>query len=138
MCGRGGHREKPKAHSFVPIREIAFAPQDADLAAASSRLHDRKRTVPDVNGGLVKFFLNSFETNLAERYGLRPVELKVLEHLVGGLTRDEIAERASLSIHTVNTHLTNAYRKLGVRNAAEAVAKISRHQFELRIPDAFC
>jgi hypothetical protein len=42
--------------------------------------------------------------------------------LVSGLRNREIGEAMFVSTDTVKTHLANVYRKLGVRNRAEAVA----------------
>jgi DNA-binding NarL/FixJ family response regulator len=52
-------------------------------------------------------------------------ELQVLEHLADGLTDREIAEALVISPRTVETHVGNILRKLGVRNRAEA-ARIYR------------
>ena len=50
-------------------------------------------------------------------------ERETLEFLVQGLTTKEIGERLGLSIHTVDTHLRNIYRKLHVHSRSAAVAK---------------
>jgi DNA-binding NarL/FixJ family response regulator len=47
-------------------------------------------------------------------------ELEVLSHLADGLTDREIAEALMISPRTVETHVSNVLRKLGVRNRAEA------------------
>ncbi len=56
-------------------------------------------------------------------YGLTSREREVLELMVEGLIKKEIADRLSLSFHTVDTHLRNIYGKLHVRNRTEAVGK---------------
>jgi DNA-binding NarL/FixJ family response regulator len=53
---------------------------------------------------------------------LRERELEVLRLLASGFTNKEIAEQLFLSPDTVKTHLSNAYRKLGVSDRAHAVA----------------
>ena len=46
--------------------------------------------------------------------------------VASGATNREIAERLFLSPHTVKEHTSSLYRKLGVRNRAEAVQKAQR------------
>ncbi|MEU1517568.1 response regulator transcription factor [Streptomyces sp. NPDC005811] len=50
-------------------------------------------------------------------------ELDVLKHLVSGLSNPEMAELLSLSRHTVKQHTSTVYRKLGVRNRAQAASR---------------
>jgi DNA-binding NarL/FixJ family response regulator len=54
--------------------------------------------------------------------GLTVRESEAIALLVLGLRNREIAESMYVSVDTVKTHLRNAYRKLQVRNRAEAVA----------------
>ena len=53
-------------------------------------------------------------------------ELEVLELVAAGLTNEAIAERLSLSVRTVERHLTNLYAKLGVSGKAGRAAAAAR------------
>jgi LuxR family maltose regulon positive regulatory protein len=50
-------------------------------------------------------------------------ELAVLRFLPSHMTNQEIAEALFLSINTVKTHLRSTYRKLGVANRRQAIAR---------------
>jgi DNA-binding CsgD family transcriptional regulator len=54
--------------------------------------------------------------------GLTPREAEILRLLAGGRTNREIADTLVLSVHTIERHLANAYRKIGARNRADATA----------------
>ena len=58
--------------------------------------------------------------------GLSGREREVLELIATGATNGEIASRLYLSPHTVKEHTSSLYRKLGVRNRAEAVQRAQR------------
>ncbi len=53
--------------------------------------------------------------------GLTPREQEVLGHLTRGCTNKEIAQNLSISEKTVNSHLTNIFRKLKVVRRLEAI-----------------
>ena len=55
---------------------------------------------------------------------LTPQELQVAMTVAGGATNKEAAASLFLSTKTVEFHLTNAYRKLGVRSRAELVRRV--------------
>jgi DNA-binding NarL/FixJ family response regulator len=57
-----------------------------------------------------------------ERQGLTRRERQVLGELRRGYTNREIAQRLNVSIPTVNKHVQQVLRKLGVRTRAQAVA----------------
>jgi pimeloyl-ACP methyl ester carboxylesterase/DNA-binding CsgD family transcriptional regulator len=57
---------------------------------------------------------------------LSPRELEVLELVAAGLTNEAIAERLSLSIRTVERHLSNVYVKLRVSGKAGRAAAAAR------------
>ena len=50
-------------------------------------------------------------------------ELEVLTLLASGRPNKEVARDLFISVGTVKTHTNNIYRKLGVRNRAEALAR---------------
>jgi DNA-binding CsgD family transcriptional regulator len=58
------------------------------------------------------------------RTGLSEREIEVLQLAGTGLTNREIAERLSLSQHTIARHLANARVKLGAANRTEAAVKL--------------
>jgi len=57
--------------------------------------------------------------------GLTAREQEVLEQLTNGKGNKEIARALNLSPDTVKTHLSNLYRKMGVKNRTQAVAKLA-------------
>ena len=56
--------------------------------------------------------------------GLTAREAEVLRLVAAGRTNKEIASELVLSVHTVERHLANAYRKMSVRNRADATAYV--------------
>ena len=52
------------------------------------------------------------------RAELTPTERRVAELAASGLTNQEVAERAFLTVKGVEANLTRAYRKLGIRSRA--------------------
>ncbi len=56
-------------------------------------------------------------------YRLTARERQILQLLVQGLIKKQIAEHLSLSFHTVNNHERKLYRKLKVHTRSAAVAK---------------
>jgi DNA-binding NarL/FixJ family response regulator len=59
-----------------------------------------------------------------KRTGLSEREVEVLQIAASGSTNREIAERLSLSQHTIARHLANARAKLGAANRTEAAVKL--------------
>jgi DNA-binding NarL/FixJ family response regulator len=58
--------------------------------------------------------------------GLTAREREILVLIATGATNAEIASRLFLSRHTVKDHISALYRKLGVRNRAQAVQRSQR------------
>ncbi|MEU5060142.1 MULTISPECIES: response regulator transcription factor [unclassified Streptomyces] len=54
---------------------------------------------------------------------LSPRELDILQHVASGLSNPEVAASLNLSRHTVKQHTSAVYRKLGVRNRAQAASR---------------
>lgn len=64
--------------------------------------------------------------------GLSARELEILRMLARGYRASEVAEGLYVSIKTVKNHLTSIYAKLGVKTAAQAVAKAYQEGLALR------
>jgi DNA-binding CsgD family transcriptional regulator len=54
---------------------------------------------------------------------LTPRESDVIRFIARGCTYVQVADRLGISLHTVTSHVKNAYRKLGVRSGAAAVMR---------------
>ncbi len=55
-------------------------------------------------------------------------ESEVLELVAAGLSNLEVGHMLGLGVNTIKTHLRNAYRKVGVKNRAQAAAYVLRHR----------
>jgi DNA-binding NarL/FixJ family response regulator len=78
-----------------------------------------------MNGRIARRVLEMFSklTPKHNDYHLTEREREILHHMVGGFIKKEIADKLSLSVHTVDTHLRNIYAKLEVNTRTGAVAK---------------
>jgi DNA-binding NarL/FixJ family response regulator len=105
-----------------------ISPEAAKAAGAAGFVHkdwsaaDVARAVRMVGMGMTVFSpkTESAPASLSER------ERDVLSLIAGGATNKEIATRLYLSPHTVKDHTSSLYRKLNVRNRAEAVQRAER------------
>jgi DNA-binding NarL/FixJ family response regulator len=67
------------------------------------------------------------ERSGAKALGLTEREVTILGALARGLSNDEIAKEFWVAPQTVKFHLTNIYRKLGVKNRTEATRIAYQH-----------
>lgn len=83
-----------------------------------------------MNAQIARMVLDRFAALSApkEDYGLTEREREVLQLMVNGLIKKEIADKLSLSYHTIDTHLRNIYQKLHVHTRAGAVVKAVRER----------
>ena len=72
-----------------------------------------------------------FELDAVElrRLGISKREYEVLELMASGLSNQEIADGAYLSINSVKTYIRSAYRKIGVQRRTQAVLWATRNGF---------
>jgi DNA-binding NarL/FixJ family response regulator len=71
--------------------------------------------------------LEDTERSGAKALGLTEREVTILGALARGLSNDEIAKEFWVAPQTVKFHLTNIYRKLGVKNRTEATRLAYQH-----------
>ncbi len=98
----------------------------------SASLSDIARAIQDVHAGgapmtprVARKVLERFaQANAPARdISLSPRERQILELMIEGQLNKQIADRLSVSIHTVDFHLRSIYAKLEVNSRSEAVAK---------------
>ena len=131
---------KPLRNEMAPAGALAVASAaNAIPHAAASRLIRRKTSGFGVRGnppartarsGFSRELRAAGEAHLARNGSspslqiLTPQELQVALTVAGGATNREAAAALFLSTKTVEFHLSNTYRKLGVRSRAELVRRV--------------
>jgi DNA-binding NarL/FixJ family response regulator len=58
---------------------------------------------------------------------LSQAELRVADAVAGGLTNREVAATLLISVKTVDFHLQQIYRKIGVRSRTELAVRMAGH-----------
>lgn len=78
-----------------------------------------------MNSSIAFKVLEMFKNFIPQKkdYNLSSREIEILQLLVEGLPKKLIADRLSISYHTVDSHLRKIYEKLKVHSASSAVAK---------------
>jgi ATP/maltotriose-dependent transcriptional regulator MalT len=94
------------------FREIGAEAERARAESMLEKLRESTRT-PDATGGPLAALSNR--------------ELEVLDLVAQGLTNRDIAGRLVLSEHTVNRHVANILRKLGLSSRAAAASLAGRY-----------
>ena len=64
-----------------------------------------------------------------KEHGLSPRESEIIALIAQGLSNQEVAQRAFLSINSVKTFIRSAYRKIGVQRRTQAVLWATEHGF---------
>ncbi|WP_412539204.1 LuxR C-terminal-related transcriptional regulator [Longispora sp. K20-0274] len=111
----------PHAHRWIVIGPAVSSAGPVALVLARAGA-DPRRTAGwlELAGTMVAG--TPWEVPEARTPGLTRREQEVLELAVGGASAKDIAERLFIGERTVETHLANIYRKLGVRSRIELVA----------------
>ena len=108
--------------------QTEILPKIEELRLLSLLAH---RRIEEVSGGFIpqpdKFrpLLVAPVVNAGGLDDLTPREREVLFLIARGLSRKECARMCLISVHTVSEYAKSAYRKLGLRNRAEAAALVA-------------
>ena len=98
----------------------------ADPADILRAIQDVKQGGAPMSNQIARRVVQSFREksgDMSKLEGLSQREEEILQNLSKGYSTKEIAERLSVSVNTVRTHLQHIYEKLHVRSRTEAVAK---------------
>ncbi len=97
---------------------------------------DLVKGIENVHRGEVVTELRALDESQADQgawpgreHGLTQREAEVVALITQGLTNQEIADRAYISINSVKTYIRTAYRKIGVTRRSQAVSWGMRHGF---------
>jgi len=100
---------------------LKTSPVDRIVESIHEALAGGAPMTPRVASSVLQMFSKMAQPK--QDYGLTEREQKILELMTQGLIKKEIADKLSLSYHTVDTHLRNIYTKLHVHSRTGAVAK---------------
>ena len=127
------HARGDTAIDFEHARSLAAQMPDARLTALESRNHILLADEPAWGVFLheVAAFMEPDRSPAADARDddvatLSAREREVLHLAADGLSNDQVAERLSLSVRTVERHLSNAYLKLGISGKAARTAAVAR------------
>lgn len=97
-------------------------PQDL-LNAIAEALQGGAPMTPSIARQVLRYIGSIDHKKKTEDFNLTAREREILSLLVEGLSYKMIANKCSISIPTVNTHIQHIYEKLQVNTAVEAVTK---------------
>ncbi|MCC7020859.1 MAG: hypothetical protein IT332_13945 [Ardenticatenales bacterium] len=107
----------------IALPDDALAGYVAELLAAASHEAGRRAAATHGDGDLdARSADGAKHANARLLEPLSPRELEVLAAVAAGETNHEVAERLTIALSTVKTHVNNIYGKLGARNRTQAVA----------------
>ena len=73
-------------------------------------------------------YLKNYLPDQAETFTLSGREQDILKKMVLGLKNKEIADQLFISENTVKTHISNIFKKFGVKNRAQAIIYVMGHK----------
>ncbi len=112
--GRHDRARREIEAALAGFQELGADGESARAEAMLGKLRRTRATLPT----------EAVDTPLGE---LSKRELEVLSLVAEGLTNHDIAQRLVLSEHTVNRHVANILRKLGLPSRAAAASLAGRH-----------
>ncbi len=110
---------------------VAYLGKRIDLAALGSTI----REIVDGTFSMETLGLSGSPGGRSAREaGLSARETEILKRVASGRSNREIAGELWLSEHTVKYHLTNVYRKIGVKGRTDAARYAFEHALVDRVP----
>ena len=105
------------SYDLANYKDIAFGLGVKDFINKSIERDDLIRRIKNVYQGKSKESTKSIKDPLTNR------ELEVLEELIKGSRKKDIAQKLYISERTLYNHISNIYDKLGAKNIVEAYNK---------------
>jgi DNA-binding CsgD family transcriptional regulator/pimeloyl-ACP methyl ester carboxylesterase len=112
----------PNAHMMLVDAE-SISPYAEDIEGTAYSVLDALNTTPGrFEPPATRRWGENFDAAPAHTDSLTPRERDVLRLIAQGDSSKEIGARLEISVNTVDRHISNIYRKLGVRGRAQAAA----------------
>lgn len=105
------------SYDLANYKDIAFGLGVKDFINKSIERDELIRKIKNVHQGKAKESTKSIKDPLTNR------ELEVLEELIKGSRKKDIAQKLYISERTLYNHIANIYDKLGAKNIVEAYNK---------------
>ncbi len=105
------------SYDLANYKDIAFGLEVKDFINKSIEMDELIRRIKNVYQGKSKESTKSIKDPLTKR------ELEVLEELIKGSRKKDIAQKLYISERTLYNHIANIYDKLGAKNIVEAYNK---------------
>ncbi len=105
---------------------VGYLPKTVDLGELLDAIRAVARgesVLPPAVAAVVVRYLAGDEEIEEDRSPLTDRELEVLALVAGGLTNRDVARQLSISVRTVEAHLTHIFNKLGVCSRTEAAVR---------------
>ncbi len=121
--------DQEKVFQAICAGASGYLLKTSPVEAITDGIRDVMNGGAPMNGRIARMVLAMFSKiapKPAENYGLTERERQILNLMVEGLIKKEIADNLGVSFHTVDTHLRNIYTKLHVNTQTGAVAKALR------------
>lgn len=106
---------------------LGYLVKERDLTALADMLEIVQRGGSPLSPGVARRVLESLH-EAPPTTGLSDRELEVIRLFADGMGYDEAARALDIAVDTLRTHVRRAYKKLGVTNRAEAVARLFRRR----------
>jgi len=109
------------------IAQIYYASRNMSILFKDTTSHDIVNALRSAQAGNRYISQRATELLLSQRQkedhesNLTQTEIEILRAISQGKTTKEIANERISSIHTINTHRKNIFRKIGVNSAHEAI-----------------
>lgn len=105
---------------YYGSHNVSILFKDAPVSDVTNALSSAQEGNRFISQRAVELLLNQRQKDEVET-NLTQTEVEILKAIAQGKTTKEIAYERFSSIHTVNTHRKNIFRKIGVNSAHEAI-----------------
>jgi DNA-binding NarL/FixJ family response regulator len=104
--------------------------KSSSMAEIKTAIKNAHQGIPAMSPYIASRVIDMFKhmTQPKKEYELTDQEKKVLNEVVEGLSKKQIAEKLFISHHTVDFHIRNIYQKLNVHTQVDLVTKTIREQ----------